>query len=477
MKKSHVLCLLLALACIWLAYVPAEGIADADFEISGDVLTGYRGSASTVYVPDGVRVIGGGAFAGNRSISTVVLPGSVREISGGAFRNCANLQYVISGGSLSVIGGYAFDGCPKLNTSFRYDVANVSDTAFGEVKAVKEEAGSNGAKAENGKSETKPSQPAEDAPAAEETAPSGETAAALPQNGSNETSEYTAAPDIWARLVSNNAARIQWMPVMYATGYELYRSVNSGEPKLLCTLADTAYTDDSLNFAKVKTYSYFVKALLSIPDMPAVTETGLSREALVGDFPAPAGVSAWQNSASSASVCWDPVNLATSYEIYRSANGAEGEYALVKTVSAAEINKRSDFSYTDSGLDFSRNTYCYKLRAVLSRPDDGVYIESGYSEAAAVEETFTALDVREIEENGLVYITTPEGAVVSAYKGGAENLTIPSKIQYGNREYTVIGIGPGVFRYNTTLKSIKLPSTLKYIETAAFAYCSAFIDR
>ena len=55
-------------------------------------------------------------------------------------------------------------------------------------------------------------------------------------------------------------------------------------------------------------------------------------------------------------------------------------------------------------------------------------------------------------------------------------LTIPSTIPIGNKTYTVIGIGPNVFRGNKTLKTISLPTTIRVIETGAFAYCNAMID-
>ena len=74
------------------------------------------------------------------------------------------------------------------------------------------------------------------------------------------------------------------------------------------------------------------------------------------------------------------------------------------------------------------------------------------------------------------YTITPDGAVVSAYKGWATALTIPSTISIGNKTYTVIGIGPNVFRGNKTLKTISLPTTIRVIETGAFAYCNAMID-
>ena len=582
MKKKLVLCLLLAAVCLWMAHGFAES-AGSDFVISGDVLVKYQGSTSSVNVPDGVRVIGGGAFAGNKNIVTVVLPSSVKEIEGGAFQNCSNLQYVITGGNLSVIGSYAFDGCPKLNDSFRYDVAHVSDTAFGKITAAEEPEDSTPETPVGGEGASHPvstGKPTSDDPAGEQDTPpagtgdhqrpapaagslkiviqpfivqaamgdeveftvlavgsadiryqwmqssDGETWHKIESNSAafhhadtetlsftlkettanrkyrcfitdgvnnlfsdtvfvrlgqepaqpvtppsqsayDDSDEYVAAPVISAWLIGADSAKILWTPVMYATAYELYRSENGGEPLLLRTLTETSCVDDSLDFSAVKTYGYSVTARLSVPGMPDLTQTRLSKEARVEAFAPPTGISIWQKTATSVEIVWEPVNRATSYEVYRSENG--GDFHLLVSVTG--------FSYTDQGLDFSQNTYSYRIRAVLHRQNDGIYIESAFSDTVEAEETITAIDVQELARDGLVYTITPEGAVVTAYQGNATSLTIPSTIRNGNREYTVIGIGPGVFRYNKTLISIKLPNTIKYIETAAFAYCSAFVDQ
>ena len=478
MKKNRVISLLLAACVIFSAAalfgVPAE-IAPAraeeasEFTVSGNELVKYNGSSSFVSVPDGVRVIRYGAFSGNRSVTSVYLPNSVEEISGGAFENCVKLKSVVIGGGskLSVIGSYAFNGCSQLNRAFAFGVAHVASNAFGDPPKAETEA-PGGAGSTQKPSRTPPPSSGGGHPGQEPDSP---------QDEADEGGAYAAAPVISAWRASETSVDVIWTSVMYATEYELYRSENGGKPALYLTLTDTKYTDEGLDFKNVKAYGYSVRALLSVPKHPEAKQTRRSEEKWVEAFPPPAGVSAWQSTATSATVFWDPVNLATGFEIYRSDSGAEGEFTWIKTLSLADFKSRADFSYTDRGLDFSRNTYCYKLKSVQSRPNDGLRLKSEFSEAVVVEQTITPREPQDIQSEGLVYSITPEGAVVTAYEGSAAQLTIPSKIRNGNREYPVIGIGPNVFRNNTRLKKITLPDTIKYIETAAFAYCSAFIDQ
>ena len=57
------------------------------------VLVGYKGTVpATLDVPNGVRVIADGAFAGATSLATLYLPDSLVAIGDGAFKNCDNLQ-------------------------------------------------------------------------------------------------------------------------------------------------------------------------------------------------------------------------------------------------------------------------------------------------------------------------------------------------------------------------------------------------
>ncbi len=126
--------LLLAAVLFCFLSAPSAVLADGDFALSDDgtKLIKYNGNDSFVSVPDGVKVVGGGAFTGKKAVNTVYLPDSVTEIEGGAFENCSGLQNVIISGNsrLSVIGAYAFAGCSQLNESFKMGVKNVSKDAF-----------------------------------------------------------------------------------------------------------------------------------------------------------------------------------------------------------------------------------------------------------------------------------------------------------------------------------------------------------
>ncbi len=84
-----------------------------EFCVVGDVLLKYNGKGENVVIPDGVRIIADGTFAGRLTIESVTVPDSVEYIGNSAFRSCAKLgEVVFVDGSLPVMGENAFDGCP-----------------------------------------------------------------------------------------------------------------------------------------------------------------------------------------------------------------------------------------------------------------------------------------------------------------------------------------------------------------------------
>lgn len=68
-----------------------ESDASSDFVIENGVLKKYKGSATVVIIPDGVKEIGGGETLGknglnyNNTITKVILPDSVTKIGNAAF--------------------------------------------------------------------------------------------------------------------------------------------------------------------------------------------------------------------------------------------------------------------------------------------------------------------------------------------------------------------------------------------------------
>ncbi len=80
----------------------------------GSVLLGYYGEDTELTVPEGVRIIGGAAFAANETIDIINLPSTVRCVSSYAFDNLWTMRYINGTENLEYIGVYAFWDCTSL---------------------------------------------------------------------------------------------------------------------------------------------------------------------------------------------------------------------------------------------------------------------------------------------------------------------------------------------------------------------------
>jgi len=83
------------------------------------IITGYEGSAQTIYVPDSISgcpvvSIADNAFDGNHDMVTISMPHSVVEIGNEAFNDCSKLTNVKCPG-VEKIGDHAFFDCERLN--------------------------------------------------------------------------------------------------------------------------------------------------------------------------------------------------------------------------------------------------------------------------------------------------------------------------------------------------------------------------
>ena len=102
-----------------------------EFDIRDGVLLTYKGSAPLVQVPQGVVVIGKGAFQFNRKLQGIVLPDSVRVIEEKAFDNCIRLRAVVFPRGLRTIESRAFYNCQKLEQAeLRDGLARIGKEAF-----------------------------------------------------------------------------------------------------------------------------------------------------------------------------------------------------------------------------------------------------------------------------------------------------------------------------------------------------------
>ncbi len=82
-------------------------------DVRNGVLVAYTGRASSLTLPDCIRVIEEGAFQDNRRLAAITIPASVRLIEDGAFSGCINLKMVnTQGGGVEDVGETAFENTP-----------------------------------------------------------------------------------------------------------------------------------------------------------------------------------------------------------------------------------------------------------------------------------------------------------------------------------------------------------------------------
>lgn len=80
--------------------------------IKDGVLIQYTGKGGTVTIPDGVCMIGPGAFS-KSGLEEIIIPGSVKSIASKAFEGCNLISIIIPEG-VELIGEKAFSKCEKL---------------------------------------------------------------------------------------------------------------------------------------------------------------------------------------------------------------------------------------------------------------------------------------------------------------------------------------------------------------------------
>lgn len=92
-----------------------------------------------IVIPNGVKVIGEGAFARNPSITKVTIPDSVTTIQKGAFRDNTNLKSVVGAKNVQSIGEEAFSRCSSLTAfPFTNQLKTIGKSAFSLCKSLTE---------------------------------------------------------------------------------------------------------------------------------------------------------------------------------------------------------------------------------------------------------------------------------------------------------------------------------------------------
>lgn len=87
-----------------------------------------------VYIPEGIKEIGAGAFEECLNLESVVIPEGVTIIGYSAFRECESLSSIVVPDSVTEIAGDAFYVCTSL-TNFRFpsNLKSIGSSAFGAV--------------------------------------------------------------------------------------------------------------------------------------------------------------------------------------------------------------------------------------------------------------------------------------------------------------------------------------------------------
>lgn len=88
----------------------------SDFIIENGILTKYVGPGGDVVIPEGVTIIGRGAFSQNSALTSVVIPEGVTGLYDWAFSACDSLKSVKIPESVTWINREAFDHCKSLKS-------------------------------------------------------------------------------------------------------------------------------------------------------------------------------------------------------------------------------------------------------------------------------------------------------------------------------------------------------------------------
>ena len=118
-------------------YVANPEVQDG-FEIEDNTLIQYTGKAKQIVIPNGIEVIGPGAFSAHKELKDVEFPKSLKTIGNSAFINCSSLAEVKFPEGLRTIGLGAFYGCNSLNSiEFPASLQYIGSWAFGNCTALK----------------------------------------------------------------------------------------------------------------------------------------------------------------------------------------------------------------------------------------------------------------------------------------------------------------------------------------------------
>lgn len=117
--------------------VKAESASASDFQMKGDTLVKYTGTASAVSIPVFVKNIGKEAFQGHTELIKVEIPGYVENIGANAFEGCTSLEKIAIPDTVTELGAGVFSGCSSLKTvTLGKKLSKLGDGAFADCTSL-----------------------------------------------------------------------------------------------------------------------------------------------------------------------------------------------------------------------------------------------------------------------------------------------------------------------------------------------------
>ena len=129
MKKILLAVTLILAACLLAGCGGPTESKPEEFTVVNGVVTGYKGKASEIIIPDGVTAIGKEVFR-NMNINSVVIPESCTEIKGQAFYGCKKLTRVVLPDNGIFLGPQCFFQCTAIKEINIPESAEFSHTPF-----------------------------------------------------------------------------------------------------------------------------------------------------------------------------------------------------------------------------------------------------------------------------------------------------------------------------------------------------------
>ncbi|MCQ4672836.1 leucine-rich repeat protein [Lactonifactor longoviformis] len=398
------------------------------FITEGSTLTAYAGNETEVRIPDGITEIGRGAFQNHSGIESVILPDSVEKIAPYAFRGCTALREVSWGEGIKEIGDYAFGNCSSLEQKLILPdgIAGIGEGAFYFCEKLQ--------------------------------------GAELPKslNVIGKQAFYNCTGMKGELRIPGTVSEVKDNAFAYCKGFTslvLEDGIQTiGESCFYsCSgMRGTLTMPDSIHSVGNSAFSGCIgfaglrlsEELEKIAPNTFSACTGIQGEVVIPDKASSVGYYAFYGCKNITDVTVganvQKMNEITGYYYYSSFEGC----SALKTIRFKGLTPP----------DLCRYTSIFTTLPAL----ETIYVPAGawkaYSDSYG---NYLGEHTRILEDgaDGMVL----DGSVLIGYTGNEEEVEIPEGIT---------GIAKNAFRNNRTLKHIKLPQTLTYIEESAFRSCS-----